>query len=688
MALNKYMHPRNWYKKHKPNFKDLAIKYPEFRKCANQDLAGNVTLNFKDPTSLRALTTTLLQEDFGLKVELPLDRLIPTVPQRFNYIHWIEDILGKKGGHAKGIDIGTGASCIYPLLGCRLNNWQFLASEMDEQNLHYAKKNIEANFFSDKIQVKAVTQETMFIGLVEEDEQYDFSMCNPPFFSDHLEAQGISSSRSDDRPEPRSLSTASEGESIAWGGEISFVIKMIEESFQLNTKIRVYTTMLGKKISVLVLKDELKRRKVPKYSTTEFCQGKTMRWGLAWTFDETVEFPKSLFQEAKKEKPPMTFNLPTMFPENIEYMIPPIAKFFKKHFEELKIEYKEQRCNRGVAMYTLIAKENSWSNQRRKRREKQRQIETIQHINQESDFVETQEASLQEGSEQDENFSVHSMDEKSAINGKQGTGTVKDKVQFNLAHENFELAKYHIQDFRSGEVDRQCTVNEFGNSNLKEENMGQSATSVINVKKRPIDALTEGETEVHCKRHKTSSVTEQVLVTSASDQSANSAVEKTYISNQVLLGITGDTSNENGVGSNFFKEQEVIMIDSRAENSVGSNSSNPVAKMELDISCAGDNSENLIKESSSSLDLGAEVIKMGAGETIINTDQKPGFVLAKTPCFDTLEKEGGYILKCYFNLKKRGRTIYMEIIWVDGQNKEHMHQILQYLKNQVKLRVP
>ena len=25
--------------------------------------------------------------------------------------------------------------------------------------------------------------------------------------------------------------------------------------------------------------------------TTEFCQGRTMRWGLAWSFDATLKFP-------------------------------------------------------------------------------------------------------------------------------------------------------------------------------------------------------------------------------------------------------------------------------------------------------------------------------------------------------------------------------------------------------------
>ena len=42
MALNKFMHPRNHYKEKKPDFKALAVKYPEFRKYATQDIKGAV----------------------------------------------------------------------------------------------------------------------------------------------------------------------------------------------------------------------------------------------------------------------------------------------------------------------------------------------------------------------------------------------------------------------------------------------------------------------------------------------------------------------------------------------------------------------------------------------------------------------------------------------------------------------
>lgn len=46
---------------------------------------------------------------------------------------------------------GTGASCIYPLLGATMNGWYFLATEVDDICFDYAKKNVEQNNMSDLI---------------------------------------------------------------------------------------------------------------------------------------------------------------------------------------------------------------------------------------------------------------------------------------------------------------------------------------------------------------------------------------------------------------------------------------------------------------------------------------------------------------------------------------------------------
>lgn len=106
-----------------------------------------MTLDFKDVNSLRVLTCTLLKKDFDLDVEIPLDKLIPTVPLRLNYILWIEDLLSisKKDGEVKGIDIGCGASCVYPLMAAKKYGWKMIATEVDPASLEYAKRNIQKN---------------------------------------------------------------------------------------------------------------------------------------------------------------------------------------------------------------------------------------------------------------------------------------------------------------------------------------------------------------------------------------------------------------------------------------------------------------------------------------------------------------------------------------------------------------
>ena len=48
----------------------------------------------------------MLKDDFDLDVLMPLDRLIPTIPLRLNYILWLEDILNGHAENIKGIDIG------------------------------------------------------------------------------------------------------------------------------------------------------------------------------------------------------------------------------------------------------------------------------------------------------------------------------------------------------------------------------------------------------------------------------------------------------------------------------------------------------------------------------------------------------------------------------------------------------
>lgn len=147
MNVKRYIHPRNKYKK-PPDYKKLAIMYPEFRKVAITELTGKVRIDFHKKESLRVLTETLLKHDFDLHVSIPPDNLNPALTLRMNYILWIEDLMN----HSKlemdkvtGIDIGTGAICIYALLLAKIYQCRVIGTEVDKKSVEYAKKCITRN---------------------------------------------------------------------------------------------------------------------------------------------------------------------------------------------------------------------------------------------------------------------------------------------------------------------------------------------------------------------------------------------------------------------------------------------------------------------------------------------------------------------------------------------------------------
>ncbi|KAM9318911.1 RNA N(6)-adenosine-methyltransferase mettl16 [Pholidichthys leucotaenia] len=391
MSLNKSMHPRNRYKDKPPNFSYLATKYPDFQQHVQTSLAGRAVVNFKEPEAVRALTCTLLKEDFGLTIEIPLERLIPTVPLRLNYIHWVEDLIDGQKQPRRGIDIGTGASCIYPLLGATMNGWYFLATEVDDICFDYATKNVEQNNLSDLIKVVKVPQKTLLMDALKEETEivYDFCMCNPPFFANQLEAKGVNS-RNARRPPPSSVNTGGVTEIMAEGGELEFVKRIIHDSLQLKKRLRWYSCMLGKKCSLAPLKEELRKQGVPKVTHTEFCQGRTMRWALAWSFcdDVIVPSPPSKKRKLEKTRKPLSFILPEAGLKELQArasailcpdrsLVDSITALVEKTLTDLRVVHKRVPCRNREQSLFLTAVENTWIHGRRQRREQKRQLREL-----------------------------------------------------------------------------------------------------------------------------------------------------------------------------------------------------------------------------------------------------------------------------------------------------------------------
>jgi len=84
----------------------------------------------------------------------------------------------------RGIDIGTGASCIYALLGATMNKWQWIATEVDAESFRIAKENVQRNGLGHLIDVRHVPVGSFLVGNIKpEDGPIEFCVCNPPFFS-------------------------------------------------------------------------------------------------------------------------------------------------------------------------------------------------------------------------------------------------------------------------------------------------------------------------------------------------------------------------------------------------------------------------------------------------------------------------------------------------------------------------
>ena len=156
----------------KQNFDHLIRKFPELREKAlvigqsnneddsiptNDSRTVRHRLDWTDESTLRCLSKAILLNDFSVDVDLPADRLCPPIPNRLEYIDWIAKLIHASKQidstennltHPNGVhvlDIGVGASCIYPLIGVSKYGWHFTGSDIDKSSLECANTNVIKN---------------------------------------------------------------------------------------------------------------------------------------------------------------------------------------------------------------------------------------------------------------------------------------------------------------------------------------------------------------------------------------------------------------------------------------------------------------------------------------------------------------------------------------------------------------
>lgn len=287
------MHRRNKYSQ-QIEFEELARVYPpllDHLKPAHPP-SRRKTIDFQDADAQRCLTQALLYRDFGLHLTLPDDRLCPPVPNRLNYVLWIQDIMRahrflfrEDVRTVRGIDIGTGASAIYPLLACKMEPaWDFIATEIDSKSFNCGESNIQDNNLGERIRLMRASSDKPILFPFENysGPPFDFTMCNPPFYTSRAE---IARSTEFKELPPSGVCTGADTEMIyPPGGEAAFVGQMVDESERHGAKCRWFTTMIGKMSTMSEIIVMLRKRSIRTYAITEFVQGQTRRWGIAWSF--------------------------------------------------------------------------------------------------------------------------------------------------------------------------------------------------------------------------------------------------------------------------------------------------------------------------------------------------------------------------------------------------------------------
>lgn len=122
--------------------------------------------------------------------------LCPPIPGRADYIHYIAELIGTENtatgiSGRKCLDIGVGANCIYPIIGCTEYGWTFVGSDIDPVSIANARKIVTCNpVLVHRIELRLQKdRRNIFEGVILPDDFFDVTICNPPFHSSKEEAE-------------------------------------------------------------------------------------------------------------------------------------------------------------------------------------------------------------------------------------------------------------------------------------------------------------------------------------------------------------------------------------------------------------------------------------------------------------------------------------------------------------------
>jgi 23S rRNA (adenine1618-N6)-methyltransferase len=265
---------------------------------------NQLTIDFSQQQAVKALNQALLMVDYKLAYwDIPESNLCPAVPGRADYIHLLADLLSEQdrdedqntnqdkdqiptGKQITLLDIGTGASLIYPILANKIYGWKAVGTDINQQSLKQAQNLVQFN----KLPIKLRHQkqpDSIFNNVIKPNDYFAITCCNPPFHRSLEEAKRENQRKWQNLKKEKQTGFNFSGLEVElWceGGELAFIRKMIAESVEYKTQIGWFTTLVSKKDNLMSLCAMLEKTPSCKHKIIELKHGQKSMRVLCWRY--------------------------------------------------------------------------------------------------------------------------------------------------------------------------------------------------------------------------------------------------------------------------------------------------------------------------------------------------------------------------------------------------------------------
>ena len=290
------LHPRNIHRDGY-DFQKLQEANPALQEYIIERDVDQLSIDFANPKAVVELNKALLMAHYNIQNwSIIKNSLCPPIPGRADYIHYAADLLAADnngviptGNDVTVLDIGTGSSMIYPILGERIYGWKFLGTDIDITALQHARSLVKTN---EGLSKKIVFQlqenrQHIFEGIVSKDDFFQLVVCNPPFFASRADnwqktTKKFHNLHKDKEMLPVQNFGGHPNELWCEGGEKKFVRDMINESMRFKKQLSWITTLISNKDNLKPLIAVLEYNKASKVEVIQMAQGQKAIRILAW----------------------------------------------------------------------------------------------------------------------------------------------------------------------------------------------------------------------------------------------------------------------------------------------------------------------------------------------------------------------------------------------------------------------